>query len=607
VWILNVATGEASAEATAQSSDWFELRDQLVLGILRKLGVTVAEEERIRMRRRWTASDLALECYSKALALRAEQKPRSQGFPLLAQAIEADRRFVEAQLELAAACAERSEFGRAQDSAREALLLKPDDVRAHVYLGKILVMQKQYADAEKEYGEALRLAPDDSMAWHALGEWHWAQQKVEQATVDWKNALRSDPTSAELHAHLAWAYALEGSRENATAELKQAEWYNPESDSTGLLLAGTYAALHDFPAALQQIDKHLAWMSEQGISAQAEAIEKWGRDLRARLVPSYFTNSPPKRYTAQSFAAELKKRLSVEELREVINPIEASPAMTNWAQGLALGAKDDREKARKLFHGLACHFASGPGGTRTAQEVFAAWNSPNGVFSCQEFAKLFVAMARAVGVDSFYVHLEKDYAGTIVYHDCAAVFVEGKGLLVDPTYVWFGAPHKDFVVLDDVQTVAHHYFQRPERDPSSWLARCRVAEKLHPDFAWGQCMLAEAFLQAERPLDAGKAVNASFLLDPDRWDSYQLRGIIAAQKGQADTAAVSLRKSIALNPDCGPAHFALAHVYLDQGNSKGATVEFHAVLQANPDPAAERDATRHLAELREGLRSAEKP
>jgi hypothetical protein len=42
----------------------------------------------------------------------------------------------------------------------------------------------------------------------------------------------------------------------------------------------------------------------------------------------------------------------------------------------------------------------------------------------------------------------------VVYHDCAAVFANGKALLVDPAYQWFGVPHREFVLLNDVQVIA---------------------------------------------------------------------------------------------------------------------------------------------------------
>jgi len=331
------------------------------------------------------------------------------------------------------------------------------------------------------------------------------------------------------------------------------------------------------------------------------ALEQSGQELRQRLAPTYLTVLPPKHYTGQSLQVALRQRLSRTEFRQVLDPIAASAAMTNWARELTTGATNDWEKSRELFEALSRHLASGPGGTRTAQEVFTARNNPHDTFCCQEYAKLFVALARAVRVNAFFVHLEKDYTGRVVYHDCGAVFAEGKALLVDPAYVWFGVAHKQFVVLDDVQTIAHHYFQSPQGGKGSWLSRCRLAAKLHPDFAWGQCVLSRASLQAGHTGEAEKALARSFRLEPERWDAYELQGLLAACHGKLDKAVASFQKSLALNPEGAASHFALAHIFLKQGKTKQASEEFHSALEAKLEPDAENDARRHLAQISEGI------
>ena len=92
-------------------------------------------------------------------------------------------------------------------------------------------------------------------------------------------------------------------------------------------------------------------------------------------------------------------------------------------------------------------FFQAGGASRTAQEVFVAWKDLSQLFRCQEYAKLFVALARSVDLPAFYVHVERDYCNRIVDHDCAVVYAEGKAWLVDPAYAWFGVPHLEFRVL----------------------------------------------------------------------------------------------------------------------------------------------------------------
>jgi cytochrome c-type biogenesis protein CcmH/NrfG len=177
---------------------------------------------------------------------------------------------------------------------------------------------------------------------------------------------------------------------------------------------------------------------------------------------------------------------------------------------------------------------------------------------------------------AFYVHLEKDYSGDAVYHDCAAVFAEDKAFLVDPAYQWFGAPHKEYLVLDDLQAVAHHYYQPSAKGHQ--VARCRLAAKLHPDSAWGQVRLASALIKANEVAQAAQALKIAQQLEPGRWDAYTCQGLIAAKTGDLDAAAADLRKALELNPKHGPGHFVLGRVLSQQGKLEGARDEYRLAL-----------------------------
>ena len=277
---------------------------------------------------------------------------------------------------------------------------------------------------------------------------------------------------------------------------KPSGWTRKSVNAEQIIWQG-YAALHETPLALEHLERFIKLARKEGLAPQlVDYMEECGRELRARLTPHEISAAPPRSYTAQTLDAALRERLTREEYKQVINPLASTPAMDRWAQELARGATNDLGKARKIFDALARHLDTGEAGTRTAQEVFAVWNDPAQSFCCQEYAKLYVALARAVGVKAFYVHLEKDYSGEVVYHDCAAVFAEDKALLVDPAYQWFGAPHKEYLVLDDLQAVAHHYYQPSGK--ANLVARCRLAAKLHPDTAWGQVRPGQRPDQGER-------------------------------------------------------------------------------------------------------------
>ena len=598
--VLNVASGKASQELKAASTNWFEVRDQLAGQLPGELGVKPTEEESRKMARRWTDSLPALEAYSKADAAQHEKRPRAEIETLIRQAADADPRFVEAHEALAAVLGSQGKFELAEAEALQAVKLRPDSARAHQILGYALMFQRRWPEAEGELLDALRLDPDGAETLVRLGECAKEQGKLHDAIGLWNAARQLDPTDAGIHAHLGDAYAKERNRENAMKELKEAERLDPEDVNSEQIIWQGYAALHETPLALEHLERFVALARKEGLAPEmVDYTAECGRELKARLTPHEIIAAPPRSYTPQTLDAALRERLTRAEYVQVVNPLASSPAMDRWAQELTRGATNDLGKARMLFDALARHLDTREAGARTAQEVFAAWNDPAQSFSCQDYAKLYVVLARAVGVKAFYAHLEKDYSGDIVYHDCAAVFVGGKALLVDPAYQWFGAPHKEYVVLDDLQSIAHRYYQSSSK--GNQVARCRLAAKLQPDTAWGQVRLASALIQANDLAQAAQALKVAERLEPGRWDAYTCRGLIAAKTDDLNGAVADLRKALELNPKHGPSHFVLAWLLGKQVKLQEARDEYRLALLYDELLSAEDKATvlRAIANINE--------
>ncbi|MCP4452269.1 MAG: transglutaminase domain-containing protein, partial [Planctomycetes bacterium] len=219
--------------------------------------------------------------------------------------------------------------------------------------------------------------------------------------------------------------------------------------------------LGEIPLAVEHYEKFVAVARKMGANPQmVSGFEKTAQHLKASLTPTFIDAQMPTVYTEQTLQAGLQERLTRAELEMVVNPVASSPEIGRWARELTQGASGDFDKAKAIFDGLMQRIQLGKGfGSRTAQEVFAAWRDPSESFNCQQLTYLYLALAREVGIKAFVVRVVRDYQGKLVFHVCAIVFVEGKALLVDPTYRWFGVPHKEFAVLDDVRTVAFHLSQ----------------------------------------------------------------------------------------------------------------------------------------------------
>jgi len=315
------------------------------------------------------------------------------------------------------------------------------------------------------------------------------------------------------------------------------------------------------------------------------------------MLPTYIEAIPPKVYTETELQAALRKRLTDQQLAEVINPLTGTEEMKRWAIELTHMANGDQEKAKAIFDGLTRRIESGAhrGAARTAQEVFTAWKDPNESFNCQEYTKLFIALARYVDLQAFYVHLDTDFRGRVVNHDCASVFIKGKAQLIDPTYRWFGVPHKDFAVLDDIQAIAHHHFQ--SRDLSS----CQLAAQLHPDFAWGQRRLATALFVAGREAEGVKVLQTAAALGPGHWEVCRLMGMVALRDKDTQTAVTHLQKALAENPHDAESHMMLALALTNQEQFEQARQHARASLRCNPSPENAKGAWRLIAKLNEQL------
>jgi hypothetical protein len=132
---------------------------------------------------------------------------------------------------------------------------------------------------------------------------------------------------------------------------------------------------------------------ERGLNPQMVGqFEQIAQHLKASLTPSFIEASMPKVYTEQTLQEALRSKLTEDELQMVVNPLASNAPMKRWARALIQHAETDLDKAKALFEGLTRRIQpEARRGSRTAREVFQAWSTPEESFSCQEFARLFVA------------------------------------------------------------------------------------------------------------------------------------------------------------------------------------------------------------------------
>jgi len=191
------------------------------------------------------------------------------------------------------------------------------------------------------------------------------------------------------------------------------------------------------------------------------------------------------------------------------------------------------------------------------------------------------------------------YDGERVSHACAAVFDGEKALLVDPSYRWFGVPHKKFTVLNDLETTADYLSQHRE------LRLRRIAAKLQPDSAYAHFKLAVMLALDDQRDEARQELPALARLNSTGAMTNVLGALLALHDKQFDDTIAFAQKAL----DQGwPAHDSTLHMllgnaYYAQGRFTEARDELRAVLRGTPDEKIARAARRTIARINETIGS----
>lgn len=284
--------------------------------------------------------------------------------------------------------------------------------------------------------------------------------------------------------------------------------------------------------------------------------------------PHFVRIGRPKDYSGEGLAKALRQKLSSGEMSLVVNPAKDTPAIVAWARELTAGTTNDLQKARRLYDALSARHTDKEvvpsHHLRTASEVFAIWNAPGSSFICQEFTYLYIALARASGLQAYEAFVEQDCYGDWNYHSCTGVFIGGKALLADPVYSWFGAPHKRFALLDDIQTEAVYLCE--------WhgLKECRIGIKLAPRLSITQACLFDCMVRAARWPEAKQQAALMVRLFPWSPATLHARAAMAFHEGKLAQALEFLEKAVMMAPHDPDNYNLLGAIYAQKGDRSKA-------------------------------------
>jgi Tfp pilus assembly protein PilF len=178
----------------------------------------------------------------------------------------------------------QSDYGKAIDSLKKAVAIKPNSPRAHNLLGIAYFQQKDYTSARVEYENAVDLNTSYALAYNNLGSVHFMLGEFDGAKKMFKKALSLYPELVSAHYSLGTLLVAQGQVEEGTHYLRKGIELSPEflekskafvADFASSMIGTpelffTYAKLY---ASLGMVEKTLEYLAE----AKKAGFKDWQR------------------------------------------------------------------------------------------------------------------------------------------------------------------------------------------------------------------------------------------------------------------------------------------------------------------------------------------
>ncbi len=128
-------------------------------------------------------------------------------------------------------------------SAEQALQLKPDNGLAYALLGQSKVVRGEMDDAEKLLNQATLLAPDEALGWMTLAELYEKKGEPQKSLETLRAAVLALPESADINFKLARICLRQGLLSDGLPFLRKAATLSPESLDVSFELGQTLYSL----------------------------------------------------------------------------------------------------------------------------------------------------------------------------------------------------------------------------------------------------------------------------------------------------------------------------------------------------------------------------
>lgn len=235
----------------------------------------------------------------------------------------------------------------------------------------------------------------------------------------------------------------------------------------------------------------------------------------------------------------------------VVVPTRLTEEMKAWLATKVRPTDKTFDRLRRLLEALQdpnqLDLEYEPGYTGTAEEVFATRK-----FNCLSFSHLFVAMAREIGIDAYYLRVdriqryEKEGDLVVVSGHITAGYGNGPDRQILEFDVGPEVNYRSAVPLTDLQALAMYYSNRgaelmregDNEEAERWV---ETAVTLDPDYADGWVNLGVARRRIGNLNGAERAYQTAVELDPGNVSAYHNLATLMRLRGDPHAARQILR------------------------------------------------------------------
>jgi len=400
VRVLRVGGETPPVEVQATAPQWVDLAESLALQVAGQLGRRIAEEERRVWRMTMPNSGAGATRFAHAVNLEIREASAAERESAWRDVLSTDPQCGMAHGSLIRLLSEAQRKSECRQASDEFLLQQPDLCYAHLAHAWILGTDGEVAAAEAALREALRLHPGCPEATEGLFDVLATTGRWADLVSALEGTLDRRPDDEPARAFLAAALAQTGKLAEARDLLEPIKEPPEESELVDLALLQAALAVGDIELAgleLQRLGPKTA--TNPQIRSTLDSAK-----LIIRRPPGGHADPPilrPRAFTSEEINTELERRLTPEEQKLAVNPLEITPELAAEARRLTTGLTNDALRSFALFAEVCRRGrGSGDGGQRTASKALTDSRDPEIRLSCQEHAKLFVVRRHGVSIGS---------------------------------------------------------------------------------------------------------------------------------------------------------------------------------------------------------------